>query len=255
MSLSSDPLVAVLALDPAMTTCIQEVAAATGARAAIAANAPALRQIIDRWPVLALVDLAVPGWETVVRWAKTQPHTKAIPMIAFSGNMTPEIAYLAHAAGCNNVLTHADLRAELPGLLDTVLHPPTRWLEGWDAPPPPALCHGIAQFNAGEYWACHETLEELWVSERRPIRDLYQGILQVGVAFHHLQQRNYAGASKMFRRGLPRLRGLPEVCQGAHVAELVTAARAVHDAAATLGAERIGELDLAILPKVVMMNC
>ena len=30
----------------------------------------------------------------------------------------------------------------------------------------------------------HETLELLWRAERRDIRYLYQGILQIGVAFH-----------------------------------------------------------------------
>ncbi len=79
---------------------------------------------------------------------------------------------------------------------------------------------------AGEYWACHETLEALWIAERRPVRDLYQGVLQVGVAFHHLKTGNYPGAVKMLRRGLPRLRDLPEICQGLGVAELYRAARA-----------------------------
>lgn len=126
---------------------------------------------------------------------------------------------------------------------------------GCDEAPPPALCHGIEQFNAGEYWACHETLEALWVAERRPIRALYQGILQVGVAFYHLQRRNYAGAVKLFRRGLPRLRGLPAVCQGVSVAELAAAARAVQDTVIGLGPERIGEVDLAALPKIRAAGC
>ncbi len=74
------------------------------------------------------------------------------------------------------------------------------------------------------------------------MRDLYQGILQVGVAFHHLQNNNFPGAMKMFRRGLPRLRALPEVCQGVLVAELARGARGVHDLALDLGPERLSEL-------------
>ena len=133
---------------------------------------------------------------------------------------------------------------ELPRLLRDALHPPTRFVPGWNEPPSSALLHGIEQFNRGEYWECHETLERLWVAEAREVRDLYQGILQVGVAFHHLKNNNFPGAIKMLRRGLPRLRGLPEVCQGVHVLELATAARDVHDAALGLGVGRLAELML-----------
>jgi len=124
------------------------------------------------------------------------------------------------------------------------LNPPPRLIPGWDEPPQAALLHGIGQFNRGEYWECHETLETLWRAEAREIRNLYQGILQVGVALHHLKNNNYPGAIKVFRRGLARLEGLPAVCQGVHVLELATAARGVHDAALDLGPGRLAELAL-----------
>ena len=108
---------------------------------------------------------------------------------------------------------------------------------------------GVAQFNAGEYWACHETLETLWRAELRPVRDLYQGILQIAVAFYHLERGNIAGAVKVFRRGLPRLRDLPEECQGVTVAALYRAARAVYDRTLTLGPDRAAELTQA-LPQI-----
>ena len=60
-----------------------------------------------------------------------------------------------------------------------------------DEPSPPQLLEGIAQFNRGEYFEQHETLELLWRAEQREVRRLYQGILQIGVAFHHPRRRNY----------------------------------------------------------------
>ena len=62
-------------------------------------------------------------------------------------------------------------------------------------PPPAELLVGIEQFNRGEYFECHETLEALWVAEPTPLRRLYQGILQVGVGFYHLRAGNYRGAT------------------------------------------------------------
>ncbi len=41
-----------------------------------------------------------------------------------------------------------------------------------DDPPPPQLVEGIAQFNRGEFFEQHETLELLWRAERRDIRYL-----------------------------------------------------------------------------------
>ena len=47
---------------------------------------------------------------------------------------------------------------------------------------PVLLRRGIAQFTRGEFVEQHETLEDLWREEPRPIRTLYQGILQIGGA-------------------------------------------------------------------------
>jgi len=119
-----------------------------------------------------------------------------------------------------------------------------------DAPPPALLLKGIEEFNEGRYWECHETLEELWRVEPRPVRDLYQGILQVGVGFHHLRNHNYAGVEKVLRRGLVRLQGLPDVCQGVRVAELADAAWRVYEGILALGPDRMGEFDLSSLPRI-----
>ncbi|MCL6609076.1 MAG: DUF309 domain-containing protein, partial [Geminicoccaceae bacterium] len=51
-------------------------------------------------------------------------------------------------------------------------------------PPPPQLVQGVDEFNRGAYFACHETLEELWKHERAPVRDLYQGIIQLAVGYY-----------------------------------------------------------------------
>src|ERR687887_667826 len=53
-----------------------------------------------------------------------------------------------------------------------------------DEAAPALLRTGIAQFNNGDYWECHETLEELWRGEPDPVRYLYQGILLAGVGLH-----------------------------------------------------------------------
>ena len=117
-------------------------------------------------------------------------------------------------------------------------------------PPPAALLVGIEQFNRGEFFACHETLEALWVAEGEPLRRLYQGILQVGVAFHHLRRGNYRGATYLLAAGIAHLTPFAPRCLGVDVAALLAAARRAQEALHALGPERIGELDPRLIPQV-----
>jgi predicted metal-dependent hydrolase len=117
-------------------------------------------------------------------------------------------------------------------------------------PPPPDLIRGLAQFNAGQFWECHETLEDIWRREPGPVRDLYRGILQVGVGFLHLRRGNFRGAVSLLRRGLERLERLPPACQGVDVADLRHRARWCLERLAELGPARIGEFRPEWVPRV-----
>jgi CheY-like chemotaxis protein len=255
MIATSAPVVVALETGLRSAWQIESAVRSAGARLVVVGDGESLLRAIDDWPELVIIDLTATNWEAPVRRVKSLPQTKRIPIIAFGSHEDAAALLAARAAGCDHVLTHARFVDEFPDLLQRALHPPTRWVEGWDAPPPRRLCKGVAQFNVGEYWECHETLEALWIAEPRPVRDLYQGVLQVGVAFHHLRDGNYPGTVKMLRRGLPRLRDLPENCQGLRVAELFQAARAVHDRVVGLGPERIGEIDADKLPHITLTGC
>lgn len=120
-------------------------------------------------------------------------------------------------------------------------------------PPPPLLVAGLAQFNRGEFFEQHETLEELWRAETRPVRRLYQGILQVGVAFHHLRRLNHHGTVYMLTRGPMYLRPFAPVCQSVDVARLLTDAKRALDEVERLGPERLGEFDWRLAPRVYLV--
>ena len=86
------------------------------------------------------------------------------------------------------------------------------------APPPePSLSEeearafreGVAQFNAGLFFECHDTLEDLWAGVRGPSRDFFQGLIQVSVAFYHLSRGNEAGAESLLQRALRRFEAYP----------------------------------------------
>ena len=121
-------------------------------------------------------------------------------------------------------------------------------------PPPPQLVEGIAQFNRGEFFEQHETLELLWRAERRDIRYLYQGILQIGVAFHHLRRLNHHGTVYMLTRGPRYLAPFAPRCQGVDVAALLRDAAAALQAVERLGPARLAEFDWKLVPRVRLVE-
>ena len=122
-----------------------------------------------------------------------------------------------------------------------------------DEPPPAALLEGIAQFNRGEFFEQHETLELLWRAERRNLRYFYQGILQIGVAFHHLRRLNHHGTVYMLTRGPRYLAPFAPACQRVDVAALLRDAAAALREVERLGPSRLAEFDWRLAPTVRLM--
>ena len=126
-----------------------------------------------------------------------------------------------------------------------------------DKPPerlPDLVLRGIEEFNRGEFFECHEFLEEAWMQESGRIRYLYQGILQVGVGFYHLQNGNWRGATGLLRNGTTRLKEFEPVTLGVDVTKLVRESEHCLQQLETLGRERIDEFDKSHIPRVEQTN-
>ena len=108
----------------------------------------------------------------------------------------------------------------------------------------------IEQFNRGEYFEQHETLERMWRAEPWPARELYQGILQIGVGFYHLQRGNYAGALHLLERGLQRLAPLAPVCRDIDVARLISETERCRSAVIALAAGQAGAFNWSAAPQI-----
>ena len=71
--------------------------------------------------------------------------------------------------------------------------------------PPPELRRAVEQFNHGEFWECHETLEDVWRETPYPFRLFYHAIIKTAVGFHHLSAHNRNGAQIKLRDGIELL--------------------------------------------------
>ena len=121
-------------------------------------------------------------------------------------------------------------------------------------PAPDALIRGIEQFNAGEFFEQHETLEILWRDTRAPIRALYHGILQIGVGFHHWRNGNHHGANVLLEEGIARLGPFTPSCQGVDIASLIRDATAARAELLRLGPGKMSEYDLARVPNIRLLD-
>ncbi len=70
---------------------------------------------------------------------------------------------------------------------------------------------GIDLFNAGEFFECHEVLEEVWTHSQQPDRWFLQSLIHFAVGFHHHRRNNRNGTTRQLRKGLRKIQAyLPE---------------------------------------------
>jgi uncharacterized protein len=117
-------------------------------------------------------------------------------------------------------------------------------------PPPPRLRRAVEQFNRGEFFEQHETLELEWLEERDPVRYLYQGILQIGVGFEHLRRGNAPGADALWRRGVSYLEPFRGGCMNVDVDRLVADTESCLAELARVGAGGLDRFDRSLVPRV-----
>ena len=114
----------------------------------------------------------------------------------------------------------------------------------------PQAIHGMELFNQGRYFEAHEALEAAWRAESGPVRDLYRGILQVGVVYLHITQYNYPGAIKVYQRCRKWLLPWPETCRGVQGGRLRQDLEAVMTALQALGSQRILDFDTSLFKPI-----
>lgn len=116
------------------------------------------------------------------------------------------------------------------------------------------LLLGIRQFNAAQWYECHETLELLWIPATGDLRNLYQGIIQLAIALHHWRNGNFSGAVSLLDGGVGYLRKLPQTCLWIDVEGLIRQAESVKEQLASLGRLGMAELDPDCIPKIVTVS-
>jgi hypothetical protein len=216
------------------------------------AGADPLAYLVSEQPRLLVIESAdAADWERVIYAAKTSPATRKMPILVAARDYSHE-ADRAKRTGADAIYDVERLVRDAAVLFATHIKPDERAeIARQSMLPLPELAHkAIDQFNAGEFWEQHETFETVWRAEPGPIRQMYQGILQVGVAYLQIERKNYIGARKLFLRAWQYLNVLPDICQGVDIAQLRADAQAARDALEQLGPERIAAFPRALLAPI-----
>ena len=122
---------------------------------------------------------------------------------------------------------------------------------GCAEPAPAEVVKAIHEFNAGEFFEQHETLELLWRATPGEIRHLYEGILQIGVGMHHLfKNHNFHGAAVKLDHGIRLLEAFPAMCHGIDVDRLRRDATQARAHLLALGPKGLERFDRDKTPRV-----
>lgn len=107
---------------------------------------------------------------------------------------------------------------------------------------PEEFWQGIDQFNQGEFYACHDTLEAIWIEAPVFDKKFYQGILQIAVGLYHLGNHNWRGAVILMGEGLSRLGDYQPDYGGINVEQLIDETSEFLSQVQSIGADRVSQI-------------
>ena len=214
-------------------------------------------RLVDDGTALILVDGADDDWRFWVTTPKVSPATRRIPVVLVTEDIVQRDEALR--GGANLTLAPGEVSEALPELLSDLARVPDAALvaqlerQCGEALPPDAA-EAVRRFNAGEFYKQHDLFEALWMQEPGPVRILYQGVLQVGIAYFQITRGNGRGGLKMLLRSIQWLTALPDVCQGIDVAQLRADVAQVRAELERVGEDGLDQFDKRLLKPVLLVD-
>jgi hypothetical protein len=183
-----------------------------------------LRAVVDRQPALIVFDLSSTSlpWERWIQVLSTSAATRRIPLLAFGPHVEAERLQRARDLGVVKALPRGAFLAALPGILTEHArqHDPEAIETACRGALDARAAEGIHRMQTRDYFAAHEHLEAAVLNTDGPEAALYRVLLQLAVAYLHLERNNLRGARKMLLRLRGWLMPLPDVCRGVDLARL-----------------------------------
>ncbi len=249
-SMNTQPSIVMIVPNLMFATRIEDAARAAGAAVLSPTDQATFLAALRDGARLAIIDASADNvpWLKWIRAAKDDPTTEAVPILAFGSHTDLELRNRTLGAGVDRYLARSNFSDGLVEFVAAAVRETTD--DPCGEPLPEGVLRGIEEFNAGQFFEQHETLELVWRAELRPIRDLYRGVLQIGVGCLQVERGNANGALKMIDRAARWLQPFRPACQGIDVDRLLTDALRLREAIERAGASQIDRVDRRLFPQV-----
>ena len=83
------------------------------------------------------------------------------------------------------------------------------------------LQKSVPLFNHHLFFEVHEVLEPQWMQEQGAVKKFLQGLIQIAVAFYHLERGNLAGARSLLHEGLIKISPHSPACLGVELRDFI----------------------------------
>ncbi len=128
-------------------------------------------------------------------------------------------------------------------------------LEGWPGQAgAPALdvvlYKGALLFNHHLFFEVHEVLEPQWMQEQGAVKKFLQGLIQIAVAFYHLERGNLAGARSLLHEGLMKISPHSPACLGVELRDFIAGLEECRQIIAGLSPETCKQFSPDAIPRM-----
>jgi len=113
-----------------------------------------------------------------------------------------------------------------------------------------ALKKAALLFNHHLFFEVHEVLEIQWRKESGDARRFLQGLIQVAVAFYHLERRNFHGALALLHDGLEKITPYQPAFLGVELQEFVARLTTCYEELHRLGLENFDQFQVTLIPRM-----
>ena len=147
-----------------------------------------------------------------------------------------------------------DFEADWPAVRATLLQYGAV-LEGWSGQAGGSardvvLHKSVLLFNHHLFFEVHEVLEPQWMQEQGEIKKFLQGLIQIAVAFYHLERGNLAGTRSLLHEGLIKIAPHVPACLGLELRDFLAGLEQCRQVIAGLSPETYRQFSPAMIPRM-----
>lgn len=120
-----------------------------------------------------------------------------------------------------------------------------------------ALQEAACLFNEGLFFEAHEVLEAVWLRQEEPARPFLQGLIQIAVGFHHLENNNLRGCLFLLKEGVEKVRGCGPNRFGLDLDRFIAQIESARRSIESLEEEAFDRFDRHMVPQMSLagVNC